>query len=89
MKYDYKNPETKKARTLAKEFADTVRKYGRNHEMTLLRNYMLKTDPFGAVGQMPLGLRLLKKGRLSLFPKKHKGFKQVRAILDHIEKGRG
>jgi heterodisulfide reductase subunit C len=89
MKYGYKNPETKKARTLAKEFTDTVRKYGRNHEMTLLRNYMLKTDPFGAVGQVPLGMRLFSKGRLSLFPKKNKGVKEVRKILDHIEKGRG
>lgn len=89
MKYGYKNPDVKKARTLAKEFTETVRKYGRNHEMTLLRNYMLKTDPFGAVGQMPLGLRLFSKGRLSLFPKKNRGVKEVRKILDHIEKGRG
>lgn len=89
MKYGYKNPEAKKARTLAKEFTEVVRKFGRNQEMTLLRGYMLKTDPLGAVGQLPLGLQLMVKGRLSLFPKKHKGFKQVRAILDHIEKGRG
>lgn len=89
MKYGYKNPDAKKARTLAKEFTETVRKYGRNHEMTLLRNYMLKTDPFGAVGQMPLGMRLFSKGRLSLFPKKNRGVKQVRKILDHIEKERG
>ena len=89
MKYGYENPETNKARTLAKEFTETVRKFGRNHEMTLLRKYMLKTDPLGAVSQLPLGLRLMFKKRLSIFPRKHKGFKQVRAILDFIEKGRG
>jgi len=89
MKYGYKNPETKKARTLAKEFTETVRKYGRNHEMTLLRNYMLKTDPLGAAGQLPLGLRLMSKKRLSLVPRKHKGYKEVRAILDYIEKRGG
>ncbi|MCP4230493.1 MAG: heterodisulfide reductase [bacterium] len=83
-KSGYTNPEMEKSRVLSTEFSETVRRYGRNHEMTLLRNFMLKTDPFGAIGNAPLGLHLMGQGRLSIFPKKNKSAEDVNKILDKV-----
>ncbi len=57
--------------------------------MTLLRNFMLKTDPIGAIGNAPLGLRLMAQGRLSLFAKKDKSTDDVRKILAKVEEMEG
>ncbi len=80
---------TTKACVLSTEFSETVRRYGRNHEMTLLRNFMLKTDPIGAIGNAPLGLHLMGQGRLSMFAKKDKSAEDVNKILDKVNEMEG
>lgn len=88
-KHDYKNPVAEKARVMSNEFYETVKRYGRNHEMTMLRNFMLKTDPFGAIGNAPLGLHLMGQGRLSMFAKKDKSANDVDKILAKVDEMEG
>jgi heterodisulfide reductase subunit C len=88
-KYDYKNPAGKKARVMSDEFYKTVKTYGRNHEMTMLRNFMLKTDPIGAMGSAPLGMHLMAQGRLSMFANKDKSADDVAKILAKIDEMEG
>lgn len=88
-KYDYKNPAAKKARVMSDEFYKTVKTYGRNHEMTMLRNFMLKTDPIGAMGSAPLGMHLMAQGRLSMFAKKDKSADDVAKILAKVDEMEG
>jgi len=74
-------PERFPAYRLSREFVATVKRYGRNHEPTLLMRYYLKRNPLGLLRQAGLGLAMLRRGRATLFPRKIKGVKAIRAIL--------
>jgi len=47
----------------------------------LLLFYYLRRNPLGLLRMLPLGLAMLRKGRISLFPKKIKGIGAIRTIL--------
>jgi len=49
-------------------FIDTVKRYGRNFEPLFLAFYYGRTNPFGLVGQAPLGLTMLRHSKLPLKP---------------------
>lgn len=66
---------------LSKNFARIVNHYGRNQEMILLLLYYLRRNPLGLLKLLPLGISMMRKGRISLFPKKIKGVAAIRAIL--------
>jgi len=75
---------------MATAFADTVDKYGRNAETTLLRTYFLRTNPLKVLPQIPLAMKLFFKGRLDtvyriLFPHRVKGLNGLRKMLAAIE----
>ncbi len=70
---------------MAQAFADTVDQHGRNVETKLLRKYFLRTNPFKALPQMPLAMKLFFKGRLELFGHKIKGLGGLRKMLAAIE----
>ena len=70
---------------MATAFAETVDKYGRNVETRLLQNYFLRTNPFKALPQVPLAMKLFFKGRLELFGRKIKGLSGLRKMLAAIE----
>ncbi len=70
---------------LAKAFADTVDRHGRNVETSLLRKYYLSTNPLKALGQLPLAARLFAKGRLELWPRTIKGIAGLRKMMAAIE----
>lgn len=74
-----------KAAALSDSFAKLVNKFGRNSEVRLLINYYLRADFWGWVKQLPIGWRLLSKGRLPLRAKKIKGLKQIKAISRKVE----
>ncbi len=77
-------PETKTARIMADSFVSFIRRYGRNSETNLMRNIYLKgAQPGKMIKDMPAGLKLLRLGRLPLFPKRisRKGRSQVQAIM--------
>ena len=70
---------------MAKAFAETVDAHGRNVETKLLRKYFLRTNPFGALPQIPLAMKLFFKGRLELFGRKIKGLDGLHRMLAAIE----
>jgi heterodisulfide reductase subunit C len=87
MRQGYRNPEAKRARVLARKFADNVRSLGRNNEMWLLVKYFLATNIFSALKYTGMGLSLLGTGRLELFPRKSKSASDVRKIADRCREG--
>lgn len=70
-----------KGAVLSNSFVSIINRYGRNSEVRLLVRYFLKADPFAALKQAPIGLKLLGKGRLPFGVKKIKGIKQLRKII--------
>lgn len=71
---------------LANEFFKNVRRWGRSNEGILLTMMFLKTNPFKLIKQSLLGLKLLVKGRMPLKIEKIKGMKELKPILDAVEK---
>lgn len=69
----------------APEFSETfinfVENYGRSFELGLATRYHLRHHPFTIVKMAPLGLGMLRRGRMDLTPKRIKGVKQLKAIL--------
>jgi len=70
--------------TMAKAFAETVDRYGRNAEVELLRKYYLRTKPLAALAQVSLALKLFFRGRLHLFPRKVRGLDELRKMMATI-----
>jgi len=66
---------------LSHEFVANVKRYGRNHELSLLTNYYLKSNPWELVRLVPLGLAMWRRGRAVLLPRKIKGIQAIRSIL--------
>ncbi|MGA2476707.1 MAG: 4Fe-4S dicluster domain-containing protein [Terriglobia bacterium] len=74
-------PERFPVYLLSKNFVRVVNRYGRNQEMLLLLLYYLRRNPLGLLRMLPLGIAMLRRGRISLFPKKIKGVGAIRTIL--------
>ena len=74
-----------RASTMAKAFVETVDQLGRNAETTLLRKYFLRTNPWKALKQIPLAMRLFLRGRLEIFPRKIRGVHGLRRMMAAIE----
>ena len=69
-------------------FLNNIRRFGRIHEVTLMRDYLLKTaiaqkrlDPKQMMKNIKLGIRMLKRGRLSFIPRKTGGKEAVRKLF--------
>jgi len=62
-------------------FVDSVKSNGRVHELGLMMKFYLKTNPLAALKMLPVGLRLLSHGRMSLKARKIKGTGQLKAIV--------
>ncbi len=56
-------------------------------ESELLARFYLGTNPLGLGRQMPLGLRLLRRGRLLLFPKRIRQRRDLAKIMAQLERG--
>ena len=76
-----KTANAKKAATLARSFAQVVNERGRNFEPELLIRYYLKADPMAMMEQAPLGLKLLRRGRMPLRGEKIRGLDQIHSIV--------
>jgi heterodisulfide reductase subunit C len=67
------------------EFSETfinfVENYGRSFELGLATRYHLRHHPLTIVKMAPMGLGMLRRGRMDLTPKRIKGVKQLKAIL--------
>ncbi|OGC00053.1 heterodisulfide reductase [candidate division KSB1 bacterium RBG_16_48_16] len=70
---------------LSKEFFKMVGREGRSTETRLLVNLILKTNPLKFFGLAPLGLKLLKTGRIGLKKESIKAKKELSTILGALK----
>jgi len=63
-------------------YIDFVEKYGRSFELGLMTRYHLRHHPLDMYKMAPMGLGMLRKGRMDLTPTRIKGIKQLQAILN-------
>lgn len=61
-------------------FLSGIRKRGRMHEISLIRDMRMKGG--GYFKDMKLGITMFRKGKLSLWPEKVKNIKEVRRIFE-------
>ena len=66
-------------------FVDYVEKYGRSFELGLATRFNLRHHPLSLAGMAPLGLGMLKRGRMDLTPHRIDGMAQLTAILDRAK----
>lgn len=63
-------------------FVDYVEKYGRSFELGIATRFNLRHHPLSLAGMAPMGLGMLKRGRMDLTPHRIDGMAQLTAILD-------
>jgi heterodisulfide reductase subunit C len=73
-------------------FLDTIKKTGRIHELSMIRDYSLKSGDFIEkikTGEwktdVKLGLKMFLRGKLKLLPSRCKGVTEVREIFDRAK----
>ena len=73
-------------------FLDSVRKSGRVHELSMIRNYSLKSGDLIEKlktgewkNDVKLGMKMFFKGKLKIMPPKCEGVKEVQKIFDQAE----
>jgi len=72
---------------LAQEMYKLIAKNGRNSELWLVVNMYIKSkNPFGMLKMAPLGIALMKTGRMSLKKEKIKNRKQLQSLLKEVSK---
>lgn len=65
----------------SKTFIDYVENYGRSFELGLATRYHLSFHPLDMMKMAPMGLGMLRKGRMDLTPKKIKDINNLKNIL--------
>lgn len=66
-------------------FVDYVEKYGRSFELGLATRFNLRHHPLSLASMAPLGLGMLKRGRMELTPHRIAGMAQLTAILERAK----
>jgi heterodisulfide reductase subunit C len=74
-------PEKFPVHVLSAKFVHYVNKYGRNFELGLMMQYYLKTDPLRLLRMAPMGLKLMKKGRVATKPRRITALGDIRKII--------
>jgi heterodisulfide reductase subunit C len=73
---------------LDKEMSKIIGANGRNSELWLILNLYLKSrNPLGLLKMAPLGLKLMKTGRMSLKKESIKNKKQLQTLLKALKEG--
>jgi quinone-modifying oxidoreductase subunit QmoC len=73
---------------LDKEMSKIIRNNGRNSELWLILNLYLKSrNPLGLLKMAPMGLKLMKTGRMSLKKESIKDKRQLRTLLEALKEG--
>lgn len=80
-----KSYEDRDAPDWSRTFMGYVENNGRSFELGLATRYHLTHNPLSKTNLASFGLGMLTKDRLSLFPEKIKGIKQLRAILNEAK----
>ena len=79
--YYLANNLTKDASGFSETFIDYVENYGRSFELGLATRYHLMHHPLDMPKMAPMGFGMLRKGRMSLTPKRIKHLDELKAIL--------
>jgi len=72
-------------------FIDSIKSNGRVHELGMMMKFYLSTlltrkgNPFALIKMLPLALKLLLHGRLSIKPTKIKGGEQLKTIVERAQ----
>lgn len=77
----YRQSSAADAPAFSENFIDSVDNHGRSFELGLVTRYHLRHHPLDAMKIAPLGLGMLRRGRLDLTPRRIKGIGQLKAIL--------
>lgn len=77
----FRNSSASDAPGFSQTFMDYVEDYGRSFELGLATRYHLSYHPLDVMKMAPMGLGMLRKGRMDLTPKKIKGINQLKSIL--------
>jgi quinone-modifying oxidoreductase subunit QmoC len=70
---------------LARSFHAMVASRGRNSESWLVVQMMLRTNPLGLLKMAPLGLQLMKTGRMVFTRERIDKVEQLKKVLDSME----
>jgi heterodisulfide reductase subunit C len=70
---------------LSQQFVNLVNRYGRNQEMELTLRYFLHMTPSRLLKSIPLGIRMMRTGRLPWRVEKIKGLDGLRKIIAKAE----
>ena len=70
---------------LARAFYNMVASRGRNSESWLVVELMLRTNPLGLLKMAPLGLKLMKAGRMVFTLERIEKVEQLKKVLDAVE----
>jgi quinone-modifying oxidoreductase, subunit QmoC len=70
-------------------FVNSIKTNGRVHEVGLMLQYYLKTNPLSALRMTNVGLGLLSHGRMAFKPPRIKGVKQIQAMLKKAKESGG
>lgn len=72
-------------------FIDSIKRNGRVHELGMMMKFYLltlstgKMNPLATIKMLPLALKLLLRGRMSIKPTKIKGSEQLKTILERAQ----
>lgn len=77
----YRQSSASDAPGFSQTFIDYVENYGRSFELGLAARYHLAHHPLDMVKMAPMGLIMLRKGRMDLTPRRIKNVDQLKAIL--------
>ncbi len=73
-------PADAKVAKFHKAFLETLRKYGRSHEVDMIRRYKFKTGTF--FENMGLGMDMFRKGKIKIMGKKIDDLDAFRKLMD-------
>jgi heterodisulfide reductase subunit C/quinone-modifying oxidoreductase subunit QmoC len=66
-------------------FVDYVERYGRSFELGLTTRFHLRHHPLSLAAMAPMGLGMLKRGRMGLTPEHIQSMVQLTRILDRAK----
>jgi heterodisulfide reductase subunit C len=82
-----KGYKARKGKVYNQGFMGIVRQHGRMWEPRLVVQYNLLTNPLNFLGLAPIGLKMIRKGKLRFLPDHPKGRSEIRGIFDGLEGG--
>ncbi len=69
-------------------FKEIIRRFGRMHEPALMMHYQLKTAPLELLGLLPLGAKMLFKGKVQLKADRIRGLEEIEKLYRFSNRAR-